>query len=158
MKKTIILSLLAVALLSCCAKKGANGASGEDGRDGTVSENTSRPATQGTFEVLKQHGYGGRESASNVVVTSQQQLDELYKELNLGEAPKVDFSERNVVALFMGQKSSGGHSIGIKEVNVAGNTATVQIVTASPQGNATMALTQPYCIASITKTDKVVFR
>lgn len=158
MKKTIVLSLLAVTLFSCCAKKGADGTNGANGNNGTVSENTAKPATQGTFEVLKQGGYGGRESASNVVITSQQQLDALYQELNLEDNPKVDFSKRNVVALFLGQKSSGGHSIGIKEVNVTGNTATVAIITKSPEGHATMALTQPYCIASITKTEKVAFK
>jgi fructose-1,6-bisphosphatase len=109
-----------------------------------------------TFELLKEEAYGGRENESNVVLKSQSELDKLYADLNLGAAPKINFESNKVVALFMGQKSSGGYSISIRKITVDGDTTTVSVKRTLPEGMATMALTAPYCIAIIPKTDKVV--
>jgi hypothetical protein len=72
--------------------------------------------------------------------------------------PTVDFKNNNVVALFMGQQSTGGHSIAIDKLTIEGNTAFVTVLKKYPEGMATMALTQPFYIAAIAKTDKVEFR
>jgi hypothetical protein len=140
MKKIITLSLLFVFIASC--KTAAPTIGGE-----------------GTFEILKQETNGGREKAANVLIKSQEDLDKLYAELNLTDVPKVDFVGNNVVALFMGQKNTGGFSISVGKVTLEGetNTATVQIVESTPQDMATMALTAPYCIATISKSKKVEF-
>lgn len=151
MKKTIILSLLAVAFFSCCSQKSA------DGTTGSNATEKINNVKQGSFEILKQDSFGGKKSAGNVVITSQEELNGLYTELNLGAAPKTDFNKRNVIALFLGQKSSGGYSIGIKDISINGNIATVKIDAKGPDGMASTVMTNPYCIASITKTDKVIF-
>lgn len=109
-----------------------------------------------TFELLKQETYGGRENESNVVLKSQSELDKLYKDLNLGSAPAIDFEQNKVVALFMGQKNSGGYSISVRKITVDGDTTTVSVKRTLPEGMATQAITAPYCIAIIPKTDKVV--
>ena len=109
-----------------------------------------------TFEVLRQEVYGGREKESTEVVKSQSQLDKLYKELGGADAPKIDFEHNNVVALFMGQKNSGGYSISVRKISIDDNVATVTVKLTTPDGVATMALTAPYCIAIIPKTDRVV--
>ena len=150
MKKLALLSL--VLVLASCAmhKKGENGKDGVAGKSGMSNNH---------YKILTDSGYGGRETASQEVIDSKEELDRLYEELNFGSAPQVDFDTYNVVALFMGQKSSGGYSIGIESVKFEGNTATVKIKTTQPKPgeNVTMALTQPYCIATVTKTDKVTF-
>ena len=112
----------------------------------------------GRIEVLKEGGYGGRETAGNIVITSRQELVNLYSELKWDNVPQVDFTKSNVIALFMGQKSSGGYSIGIEKLEINGNTATVTVSKKSPEGIVTTALTQPFYIAAITKSDKVEFR
>lgn len=152
MKKTIILSVLAVTLFSCCSKK-TTAQTNE-----ATSVNADKASAQAKFEVLKQDEFGGRETAGNVTIKSQQELNNVYSELNLGIAPKVDFTQRNVVALFMGTKSSGGYSIGIKNVVLNGNTAVVEVMSGKPEGMASSVMTTPYCIASIAKTDKVTFK
>lgn len=108
------------------------------------------------FEILKQEAYGGRDAKGTVVVTSQEQLNGLYKELGWNDVPAVDFTKNNVVALFMGEKRTGGYSIGIKKVVVKDNTAIITVTETKPEGMATMALTAPYCIALIPKTKEVV--
>lgn len=108
------------------------------------------------FEILKQEAYGGRDAEGTVVVTSQEQLNGLYKELGWNDVPAVDFTKNNVVALFMGEKRTGGYSIGIKKVVVKDNTAIITVTETKPEGMATMALTAPYCIALIPKTKEVV--
>ena len=114
---------------------------------------------EGTFDILKQETNGGREKAANVFVKSQEELNALYAELKISDVPAIDFTTNNVVALFMGQKNTGGYSISVGKVILEGetNTATVQIVETTPQDMATMALTEPYCIAKISKSKKVEF-
>jgi hypothetical protein len=141
MRKIAMVSALVITLFSCSMQKSA---------DGTGTSN---------FEVLKQEGYGGMEAASNQVIKSQSELNRLYKELSIEQVPQVDFKAKNVVALFMGQKSTGGFSIGIDRVTVKGETADVKIIQKFPGEKAmvTMALTTPYCIAVIPKTKNVTF-
>lgn len=142
MKKILALGALLLILAGC--------------RINVVNNISADPAI--TFEILKQEEYGGRAKKSTVVVSSQQQLNELYKELGWNDVPVVDFSNSNVVAIFMGQKNTGGYSISIKKVAIENNTATIQVNTTAPEGMATMALTAPYCIAVIPKTDEIVVK
>ncbi len=146
MKKLVF--LLAIVLVSCAMHQ-----KGEDGKDGTPGKSNNH------YKVLNEGAYGGRETASRVVITSQEELNDLYRELNFKNIPNVDFNEYNVVALFLGQKSTGGYSIGIESVGFKEDTATVRIKTTKPKPgeNVTMALTQPFCIATITKTGEIIF-
>ncbi|WP_417352677.1 protease complex subunit PrcB family protein [Flavobacterium alkalisoli] len=146
MKKLALLSILFL-LVSCVTHQ-----KGEDGKPG-------KSAMANNYEILTESGYGGHETAFNEVITSQERLDELYRELNIESIPTVDFDNNNVVALFMGQKPSGGYSIGIDNVKIENKTAFVKVKTTKPKAgeNVTMALMQPYCIATITKTNKVTF-
>lgn len=153
-KLAVILSLSLMAIATGCSVgvRGADGAPGESGKSATSS-------TAGSLEVLSQNAYGGRSKASNEIIESQEELNSLYKELNIEDTPKVDFKKHNVVALFMGQKFTGGYSIGVSSVVVKNNIATVLVKNLEPAANdmVTTALTAPYYIAAITKTDKVVF-
>lgn len=137
MKKLITLSFIVLLFTACKTTQ-------------TISET-------GTFEVLKQESYNGREKAAHVVIKSQKQLEAIYQELNLTDTPEVDFKIHNAVALFMGQKNTGGYSIGISTITIHDDTTVVHIIETAPLDMATMALTNPYCIAVIPKTDKVDF-
>jgi hypothetical protein len=109
-----------------------------------------------TFEILKQDAYGGREKESTMVITSNEELKSLYKELGWSDVPKVDFGKNSVVALFMGQKNKGGYSIGVKSISINNDTATIKVMETEPNGMSTMAITNPYCIVLIPKTNEVV--
>jgi hypothetical protein len=115
-------------------------------------------ASEINYKVLKQEAYGGREAEANIVIKSQTDLNNVYDELGIGDAPKIDFSKQTVAVLFMGQKSSGGYSIGIENIKDNGQSVTISINKKSPEGMATMALSQPYCIVSISTTKPVEFR
>jgi len=140
MKKIITLSLLLVFFAAC---KTAAPTLGGDG----------------SFDILNKETNGGREKAANIVIRSQEELNALYTELNISDVPTIDFTTSNVVALFMGQKKTGGYSIGIGKIILDGesNTATVQIIESEPEDMAMMMITTPYCIAKISKSKKVAF-
>jgi len=139
MKRILLLGMASVMMASCSIN---------------VLNNTN--ANLGiAFEVLKQDAYGGREKKSSVVISSQADLASLYKELGWSNVPMVDFNKNNVVALFMGQKSTGGYSINVRKISVDGDTTTVYVKTTEPEGMATMALTAPYTITIIPKTNEV---
>ncbi|MEL1243005.1 protease complex subunit PrcB family protein [Flavobacterium sp. DGU11] len=140
MKKLLTLALLALAFASC--------------KINVV--NHIAVAAPITFEILKQEAYGGRDKESAAVITSQSQFIALYNELGWSDVPPVDFEKQNVVALFMGQKSTGGYSISVKSININDDTATIKVLETVPSGMATMAITNPYCIALIPKTEKVI--
>ncbi|SFQ73926.1 protease complex subunit PrcB family protein [Flavobacterium akiainvivens] len=139
--KRILLSGLAAVMLTSCSINVLNNA--------TISPGIA-------FEVLKQETIGGREAESKQVIYNQTQLNDLYKELGWTNVPYVDFNKNNVVAIFMGQKSTGGYSISVRKVSVDGDTATVYVKTTKPEGMATMAITTPYTITLIPKTKEVV--
>ena len=149
MKKVVFLSVMGMALLSCCSQK-------KNAAEGNAVSKTEKMDT--TIKVLNQGGYGGRQTAGNVVITSRKELISLYSELKWDNVPDVDFTKNNVVALFMGRQSTGGNSISISNLTIEGNTAFVTVEKKYPEGAATMALTEPYYVAAITKTEKVVFK
>jgi len=139
MKKLAALSLVLVTLIGCSAQKSKGG--------------------DNAYTILKQDAYGGREVACNETITSQAQLSKMYSELNLEDVPAIDFKKNNVVALFLGQKSTGGYSISIDSLIIKNNTTVIIVLKSPPSGDiVSMALTAPYCIASIPKTDKVLFQ
>ncbi len=139
MKRILLPALMAVILTSCSIN--------------VLNNATVSPGI--TFEVLKQETYGGRDTESHQVINTQAQLNSLYKELGWSDVPTVDFSRNNVVALFMGQKNTGGYSINIRKISIDGDTATVYVKTTKPEGMATMAISSPYCITIIPKTGEV---
>lgn len=149
MKKIITIAAISFALHGCVSYNG----------NSDKSNSSYEPSMAKTnFEILKQEQYGGRETEAMLVIKSQAELNTLYESLGQEAAPTVDFTNRNVVALFMGQKNTGGYSIGIKSVALDGNTAIVSVERTQPSGMATMALSAPYCIASIPKAEKTEFR
>lgn len=143
MKKILTLSVLLLTLVTACTTK-----------QGIVTD------SKNSYTVLKQGEYGGRETESYEVIRSQEQLDVIFRELNLEKAPAINFTENNVIVLFLGQKNSGGNAIGIKSVQFNDDTATVNVEKTTPQtgGMVTMAITNPFCIATLTKTEKVIVK
>lgn len=108
------------------------------------------------FEILKQDAYGGRDNESTVVIKSQDELNKLYKELGWSDVPKIEFAQNNVVALFMGEKRTGGYSISVKKVSINDGIVTLKVLKTKPDGMATMAITAPYCIVVVPKSDQVI--
>jgi hypothetical protein len=69
------------------------------------------------------------------------------------EAPAMDFSQHSVLAVYMGEKNSGGYAVEITGVEVAGGKLKVTVRQTSPGPGAmvTQALTQPFHMVRIPK-------
>ena len=65
--------------------------------------------------------------------------------------PKIDFSKEYVIAVFAGQKSTGGNSIAVTSVTDAGTARTVAVTLTQPGTGctATESLTSPYQIIAV---------
>jgi hypothetical protein len=113
-------------------------------------------ANQVSFHtVLKGHRSGVRESVQTVA-RNQAEWSALWKrhasiEPNPPLPPAVDFAKEIVVAVFLGEKPTGGHDIEITSVEQRDGSLLVSFVERSPQpgGVTTQALTQPFHMVKV---------
>lgn len=70
------------------------------------------------------------------------------------EVPKVDWSKEMVLAVFMGERSTGGYSVQIRGAKEQDGklTAEVEYVSPKPGGFVTQAFTSPFHIAAVAKS------
>lgn len=90
----------------------------------------------------------------NYLITSSTQLSELWKMFATNSKPPVvDFVSSNVIAVFAGQKPTGGYSISVSKIKDS-DTRTVTVLLSRPDKNCvlTQALTAPYQIIKIPKS------
>jgi hypothetical protein len=99
-------------------------------------------------------------------ITTQAEWSDLWKRhkstvVPAPELPSVDFSKNTVLAVFAGQKNSGGYSITVTGVIPAGSDKVRVVVdeNSPPEGAmTTQALTQPFDIIRINKPgQKAIF-
>ncbi len=111
-----------------------------------------------SHQVLTDSSYMGKKTQSYEVIDNHNDLKRLYDTVNDKLIPNnVDFANSRVVALFMGEKNTGGYAIGIESVKQEKGKVIVKVKKSYPDGMATMALTQPYVIAKINTTKKIEF-
>jgi len=134
MKKIIFLCSVVVVSLSCATK--------------------SKPIS---YQIISEGGYNGKKTQTYQVIDNHNDLNRLYKEINDDLIPNVDFAKSRIIALHLGEKNTGGYSIGIENVRKENGKIIVKIKKTYPQGAVTMALTQPYVIAKINTTRKIEF-
>ena len=146
--KRLLLVPFAILLFSCSSTKTTETAS--------KSEKNQVPF----YEVLSQSAYQGKEEKSFEVISDKASLVKLYETIHDTEIPKIDFKKQRVVALFLGQRNSGGYEIKIKNVEEKDNKiyVTVEEVGPKPGDMATMAITNPFVVAKINSTKEIVFK
>ena len=118
------------------------------------------------FQLIAQEVYGGKSDSSFEVIEDSNSLEEVYALLSKSispslEVPKINFDRQIVIALFLGEKTSGGHSIIVEYVANSKDSISVNYKIKTPnKGEAvTFAMTQPYCIIKIPKTSKkIIFK
>src|SRR5690554_1328146 len=110
-----------------------------------------------SYQVLTDSSYQGKKQESFEVIDNHNDLNKLYATINDELVPNIDFAKSRVVALFMGEKNTGGYTIGIESVRQEKGKVIVKVKKTYPDGMATMALTQPYMIAKIDTTRKIEF-
>lgn len=102
-----------------------------------------------TFQTLARGANGGVCESRNAVVKTESEWAALWKAVHAqGEppAPHVDFSKQMVIAVFQGERSSGGHSIEVKKMVEEGGQVKVLVEEVAPGKNclSAMVITCPY--------------
>lgn len=79
-------------------------------------------------------------------ITGEADFTALWQALRPGDPPPVDFESDGVIAVFMGERATGGHAIQVERVARRDQELLVDVVlqTPGPECMTTQALTQPY--------------
>ncbi|NQY29574.1 MAG: protease complex subunit PrcB family protein [Flavobacteriaceae bacterium] len=131
------------------------------------SKNVDTPAeknnenTQLSFEVLVEDQIGGFVKEEIRIIKNRESLLEVYGYVNRirkpgFSIPKVDFSKETIIAVFMGEKTTGGFSVTIENVKEENKKLIVKIkeTKPGPKDMVTMAITQPFCFVKINNVGK----
>jgi hypothetical protein len=109
------------------------------------------------FTTLARGSYCDVTKPQDHVIQSQAELNQIWNKLNLAEQniPALDFNQRTVLAIFMGEQSSGGYAIRIDRIVRTPAEIVVTVRQTVPPKNtpASLAQTQPYILVSIPRTD-----
>ena len=116
-----------------------------------------------TFETLAEDFYGGMTDSKFIVIKDETTLNEIYKLINKSKSPGIkipiiNFEKETVLVLFLGEKSSGGHSISVEQILDENEKVTVKYKVTLPKLGemVTTVMTQPYCIIKIPITSKEI--
>lgn len=117
------------------------------------------------FSIILQGEYGGKDEKTHQLITNNNDFINAIEsfpitEEDLSKLISIDFSQNNVIIVHAGQKNTGGYSITIDKIEVVKNELLVYIKESVPKKgeNVTMALTNPYCLATIPKIKKVTIK
>ncbi|GGW58806.1 hypothetical protein DFQ11_101964 [Winogradskyella epiphytica] len=127
-----------------------------------TSKNAAKMANTDSVLIAKGNLYGsGSEGIEkqNTIIDNQSDWENLMAQMNSVNKvsdtfteTKIDFENYIAVAVFDDVKGSGGHSLEL-EVTTTSEKRIVNIIRTSPEGHATMVMTQPFCIVILPKTD-----
>lgn len=92
----------------------------------------------------------------NYIINTEDEWNMLFGNTNIW--PEVDFNKKTVLAVVMGQKPSGGYSVSLKQLEVGEDEMNFLVQETVPGENCTVteALTNPYQIIAIDKTDSEI--
>ncbi len=122
------------------------------------------------FETAEKGLYSFHKGKKSYVINNKNEWEKLWVILNIGTGPSdvplpplpdIDFEKNTLIAVFMGEFTTGGHTIEIYKVVENKNNVEVSVNEKSPGKDCilTQAFTQPYHIVKIKKVDKgVIFR
>lgn len=114
------------------------------------------------IEMLEKESVGGYENSKYLVVKDQEMLEVIYGKVNIIRKPgltipKIDWENEMVIALFMGQKNSGGYSITLHQASLLDNGKIEYLIKETkPQGMVTTMITQPFYFCKVQRTNKEV--
>lgn len=138
MNNKTLIPVLLLLLLASCSKK-------------TTSTNSM-------YEILYTSDFGGTAYEFYEVFTDEKEFRLLVNDHDLKKKIKADdIKKSNFIILNMGQKNSGGYSIGIKKIVNTKDELQVYIDKKNPKPNepVTMVITNPMTIVKINSKKKV---
>ena len=141
--KNVILSLFAISLVSC----------------GSASIKTVE--TNKLYEVLSQESYGGASIRFFEILSLPEEIKMLQQDENLkNKISPTDIQKSNFIILNMGEKTSGGYSIGIDNVVETEKNIVVTVKENVPATGSmvTQALTNPFCVVKINSKKEIIIK
>lgn len=141
--KKIIVSLVAVALVSCGA---------------TVTKSSDKSSL---YEVLTQQTNGGASIRFFEILSEPNEIAMLQNDENLkNKISSNDVQTANFIVLNMGEKTSGGYSIGIDSIIETDKNIVITIKETNPEPGSmvTQAFTNPFCVVKINSKKEIIFK
>ncbi len=121
-----------------------------------TSKDASMPA-QSTCTILAQGSQCSVEEPAVELINERPALERVWRKISSqGEPPQVDFSKTIAAAVFMGIKNTGGYYYELGQAMLKDGTWTVEVIESAPgmKEMVTMAITKPYILFTVPKTDK----
>ena len=116
--------------------------------------------TQTDYRIVSRGSYSKYEYPEEIVLLNSNELRKLSFSMysNYNNMPSVDFSKEIALAVFNGQSSTGGYSISFDKIEEGSDSIKATIIRSSPGSgcNVTTAVTSPFEIIAIKKTDKPI--
>ncbi|MGZ9736087.1 protease complex subunit PrcB family protein [Flavobacterium sp. GNP002] len=141
--KKIIVSLVVLALFSCGA---------------TTTKSSDKNSL---YEVLTQQSNGGASIRFFEILSEPNEIAMLQNDENLkNKISPNDIQTSNFLVLNMGEKTSGGYSIGIDSVVETDKNIVITIKETSPEPGSmvTQAFTNPFCVVKINSKKDIIFK
>ena len=142
--KKILVSIVAVVLVSCGGT-----------RTTKISEKNS------LYEVLMQQTNGGASIRFFEILSEPDEIAMLQNDENLKtKISPNDIQTSNFIVLNMGEKTSGGYSIGIDTVVETDKNIIITIKETNPEPGSmvTQAFTNPFCVVKINSKKEIIFK
>lgn len=121
-------------------------------------------ASPTSFEKIESQPYGGLVEQKYLVITNKQHLKKVYAQINMIRKPSlplpiVNFDSESIIALFMGQKNSGGFTVEIDSIiHKKDNSFVIIIKETTTTDMVSMAITLPFSIYKLnTPNPKIKF-
>jgi hypothetical protein len=124
----------------------------------TTAQDAFRPAPQQlAWETIASGTQAtGVQGARYQLITNQDQLIGMWSQVHATQLqqpplPRVDFQRETLVAIFLGQRSSGGYGVTVRRVSVEGNDLYLDSEFREPAAGAitTQALTSPWTLVRV---------
>ncbi|WP_112085835.1 protease complex subunit PrcB family protein [Flavobacterium lacus] len=111
------------------------------------------------YEILKQEEQRGANFRFFEIITEQKEFKMLLNDPDLKKKIKpTDIQTSNFLLLNMGEKSSGGYSFSVENIEETENDIILTIKENEPQGLATTVMTYPLSIVKINSKKNIIIR
>ena len=115
------------------------------------------------YEVVFKSQIGGKKEKSSQVIKNYEEFNALITTLNIGEESfgkllAIDLEKHDLVACFLGEKTTGGYDIEVTDVLFTKTTAEIILKETGPQKNepVTDAFTSPYLFVLVPKNKTIL--
>lgn len=123
----------------------------------TFVENLNEDSSLAIMQIDKsENGKYIHVDRGNYIINSLEKWNEIFGQMDV--KPDVNFDEKTVIAVVMGQKPTGGYSVSLRQLEVAKDKIQFLVEESMPSKNCTVTqvITNPYQIIAIDKTEKEI--